>query len=105
MGFPDRGSARRVVMRPSSGGRVDKSLSVRSSRLRLRAQAAAGKLPSLYARIALAMKHMHQHLKGTNRRTTWFGRFPEPLSEYCAVIQTKLLPKTSAMPLVVMEPT
>ena len=50
IGFPDRGSARRVVMRPSSGGRVDRSLSVRSSRARLSEQAAAGKLLSLRER-------------------------------------------------------
>ncbi len=49
IGFPERGSARRVVMRPSSGGRVDKSLSVRSSRVSVREQAAAGKLFSLHA--------------------------------------------------------
>ena len=50
IGFPDRGSARRVVMRPSSGGRVDRSLSVRSSRARLSEQADAGKLLSLRER-------------------------------------------------------
>lgn len=49
IGFPETGSARRVVMRPSSGGRVDKSLSVRSSRVSVREQAAAGKLLSLHA--------------------------------------------------------
>ena len=49
IGFPETGSARRVVMRPSSGGRVDKLLSVRSSRVSVREQAAAGKLLSLHA--------------------------------------------------------
>lgn len=55
MGFPDRGSARRVVMRPSSGGRVDMSLSVTSSRVSDRLQAAAGKLLSLHATDSLRL--------------------------------------------------